>query len=112
MKEKTPEFCCDKLVGRIIEKYKTRDNFASKVPISIPTLINKLNGTVDFKRKEIFRFCELLDISLDQIPIFFYEINLGKPNKKKWGNNMERLKSETTHIIRKGEGGYGRWKVD
>lgn len=73
MKENMPEFSCNKLVGRIIEKYKTRENFAAKVPMSIPTLINKLNGTVDLKRKEIFRFCELLDIPLDQIPNFFYE---------------------------------------
>lgn len=74
MKENNVEFNCDKLVGRIIEKFKTRENFASKVPMSVPTLINKLNGSVDFKRKEMLRFCELLDIPLEQIPNFFYEI--------------------------------------
>jgi hypothetical protein len=73
MKENNVEFNCDKLVGRIIEKFKTRENFASKVPMSVPTLINKLNGSVDFRRKEMLRFCELLDIPLDQIPYFFYE---------------------------------------
>lgn len=73
MKENNLEFNCDRLVGRIIEKFKTRENFAAKVPMSVPTLINKLNGSVDFKRKEMLRFCELLDISLDQIPYFFYE---------------------------------------
>ena len=65
MEENTKEFNFDKLVGRIIEKFK--------VPMSIPTLINKLNGNVDFKRKEMLRFCELLDIPLEQIPNFFYE---------------------------------------
>lgn len=74
MKENNSEFNCDRLVGRIIEKFKTRENFAAKVPMSVPTLINKLNGSVDFKRKEMLRFCELLDISLDQIPYFFYEL--------------------------------------
>jgi hypothetical protein len=73
MEENNQEFNFDKLVGRIIEKFKTRENFAAKVPMSIPTLINKLNGTVDFKRKEMLRFCELLDIPLEQIPKFFYE---------------------------------------
>lgn len=73
MEKNIPKFNCNKLVGRIIEKYKTRENFAAKVPMSIPTLINKLNGNVDFKRKEMFRFCELLDIPLEQIPNFFYE---------------------------------------
>lgn len=73
MKENNLEFKCDKLVGRIVEKFKTRENFAAKVPMSVPTLINKLNGSVDFKRKEMLRFCELLDISLEQLPDFFYE---------------------------------------
>lgn len=73
MKENNLEFKCDKLVGRIIEKFKTRENFAAKVPMSVPTLINKLNGSVDFKRKEMLRFCELLDISLEELPDFFYE---------------------------------------
>lgn len=73
MNENLLKFNCDKLVGRIIEKYKTRENFAAKVPMSIPTLINKLSGNVDFKRKEMLRFCELLDIPLEQLPKFFYE---------------------------------------
>ena len=73
MKENNLEFKCDKLVGRIIEKFKTRENFAAKVPMSVPTLINKLNGSVDFKRKEMLRFCELLDISLEELQDFFYE---------------------------------------
>ena len=42
MEENNLTFNCDKLVGRIIEKFKTRENFAAKVPMSIPTLINKL----------------------------------------------------------------------
>lgn len=73
MEENTKEFNFDKLTGRIIEKFKTRENFAPKVPMSIPTLINKLNGRVDFKSKEVVRFCRLLDIPLEQIPNFFYE---------------------------------------
>lgn len=74
MEENNLNFNCDKLVGRIIEKFKTRENFAAKVPMSIPTLINKLHGKVDFKRKEMLRFCELLDIPLEDIPNFFYEL--------------------------------------
>jgi hypothetical protein len=73
MEENAAEFNFDKLTGRIIEKFKTRENFAAKVPMSIPTLINKLSGRVDFKSKEVVRFCVLLDIPLDQIPNFFYE---------------------------------------
>ena len=73
MEDNKKEFKFYKLTGRIIEKFKTRDNFAAKVPMSIPTLINKLSGRVDFKSREVVRFCELLDIPLEQIPNFFYE---------------------------------------
>lgn len=67
-------FCYDKLLGRIIEKFKTRENFASQIDMSIPTLISKLNGKVDFKSKEIFKFCITLDIPLGQIEDFFYQL--------------------------------------
>lgn len=67
-------FKYDKLIGRIIEKFKTRENFAGKVNMSTPTLINKLSGRVDFRSKEIFRFCELLEIPLEEIHYFFYQI--------------------------------------
>lgn len=67
-------FNYDKLLGRIIEKFKTRENFANKVRMSIPTLLNKLSGKVDFKSKEIFKFCELLEIPLEEIHYFFYQI--------------------------------------
>ena len=66
-------FCYDKLLGRIIEKFKTRENFASEIGMSIPTLISKLSGKVDFKSKEIFKFCIKLDIPLEQIKNFFYQ---------------------------------------
>lgn len=67
-------FNYDRLVGRIIEKFKTRENFANLAKMSIPTLINKLSGRVDFKSKEIFIFCELLEIPLEQISYFFYQL--------------------------------------
>ncbi len=73
MEENELMFNHDKLIGRIIEKFKTRENFAIKANMSIPTLINKLSGKVDFKRKEIFTFCELLDIPLSEIHNFFYQ---------------------------------------
>ncbi|MCI8396189.1 MAG: DUF739 family protein [Clostridia bacterium] len=66
-------FCYDRLLGRIIEKFKTRENFASKINMSIPTLISKLSGKVDFKSKEIFEFCIVLEIPLEQIANFFYQ---------------------------------------
>lgn len=71
--EKTLNFNYDRLIGRIIEKFKTRENFANKVSMSIPTLINKLSGKVDFKSKEIFKFCEVLEIPLEEIHYFFYQ---------------------------------------
>ncbi len=66
-------FNYDDLIGRIIAKYRTRENFALKANMSIPTLINKLSGKVDFKSKEIFNFCKLLDIPLEEISKFFYQ---------------------------------------
>lgn len=73
MEENNVSFNYDKLIGKIIEKFKTRENFAIQAHMSIPTLINKLSGKVDFKSKEIFNFCKLLNIPLDQIHYFFYQ---------------------------------------
>lgn len=73
MKENNITFNYDKLTGKIIEKYKTRENFATQIPMSVPTLINKLSGKVDFKNKEVFKICELLDIPLEQMQYFFYQ---------------------------------------
>ena len=73
MEENNVSFNYDKLIGKIIEKFKTRENFAIQANMSIPTLINKLSGKVDFKSKEIFNFCKLLNIPLDQIHYFFYQ---------------------------------------
>lgn len=75
MEENNVSFNYDKLIGKIIEKYKTRENFAIQARMSIPTLINKLSGKVDFKSKEIFNFCKLLNIPLEQIHYFFYQSN-------------------------------------
>lgn len=71
--EKIISFNYDKLIERIIEKFKTIENFASKISIDVTTIVNKLNGDVDFKSKEIFKFCELLEIPLDEIYKFFYQ---------------------------------------
>ena len=73
MEENDLKFNYDKLTGRIIEKCKTRQNFAQKIHMSIPTLINKLDGNVDFKSKEIFEICEVLEIPLEKIHYFFYQ---------------------------------------
>lgn len=73
MPENDLSFNYDKLVGRIIEKCKTRQNFAQKINMSIPTLIGKLDGSVDFKSKEIFKICEVLEIPMQEISIFFYQ---------------------------------------
>ena len=61
-----------RLRGRIVEKYGCQRNFADAFPISERSLSLKLNSAVFFKQPEINRACEMLDISTDEIPSYFF----------------------------------------
>lgn len=61
-----------KLRGRIIEKFKTQQEFASKMGWSERTLSLKMNNKRFWKQTEISKACELLDISTGEIQEYFF----------------------------------------
>ena len=65
-----------KLVGRIIEKYGSQQNFSKIMQCSERSISRKLNGKVGFKQAEIVKACELLSIPMIEIPSYFFNINV------------------------------------
>lgn len=63
-----------KLEGRIVERFGTRSAFAEKAGFTNSQLSARLNNKVDFDLSEIYGLCvpELLDISIDDIPTYFF----------------------------------------
>lgn len=60
------------LNGKIIEKYGSRYAFAYTIGLSERSLSLKLNNKVGWKQLEIAKACEMLDISSEDIPIYFF----------------------------------------
>jgi plasmid maintenance system antidote protein VapI len=52
--------------------YGTIDSFAKVFGVNTATLSKKLTGKSQITREEIVKFCELLDISVEQIPEYFF----------------------------------------
>lgn len=71
-------FKYNKLLGRIIEVYGTRQKFADAMGFSDNALRNKLNGDSVFKQDEIFRACELLGIKACEIHLYFFTTGVQK----------------------------------
>ncbi len=69
-------FDYSKLRGKIREKYGTEGEFAKALGISKTSLSDKLNNKVSFTSSEINKACELLDISIRFIPIYFFTPNV------------------------------------
>jgi len=65
-------FDYSKLRGRIREKFNTQEAFAKAMGFSSTTLSDKLNNKVQWTQKEIDRAVELLEISKEEIPIYFF----------------------------------------
>ena len=61
-----------KLIGRIVEKYKTQSAFAALMKLSANTWSKKVNGLIDFKTSEIRRAVRLLGLRLEEIPEYFF----------------------------------------
>lgn len=75
-------FNYSKLRGRIKEKYETQENFAQKMGISRTTLSQKLNNINEFTQQEINKAVELLDLPVEEIPIYFFVIEVQKTERK------------------------------
>lgn len=60
------------LRGLIRARYKTQDAFAKDLGISACSLSKKLNGASEWSAAEIRKACELLGISPEKIPQYFF----------------------------------------
>lgn len=72
------EFDFSKLIGRIVEKFGTRANFAAAAGYTKSQLSDRLNNRVHFPSDEIHRLCdpELLDLQLSDIPVYFFTLKV------------------------------------
>lgn len=61
-----------KLIGRIVEKYGTRKEFAKALGISENSMSLKLNGKTGFSREDMVRWGELLDIDVNEFGAYFF----------------------------------------
>lgn len=66
----------NKLSGLIIEKFKTKRNFAKEMKLSERTIYLKLQGKIEFKQSEIEKACKLLGIIDEDIPVYFFSKNV------------------------------------
>lgn len=61
-----------KLSGKIVEKYGTQYNFAIALGLSERSLSLKLNNKVGWRDEEMERAIDLLDLDLNDIPVYFF----------------------------------------
>lgn len=68
----------NKLIGRIVERYGTRRNFAVALGMTDSALSARLNNLVPFKNDEIKRICspEVLDIPDNAISEYFFTLKV------------------------------------
>ena len=67
-----------KLIGRIVEKYGTRRNFAAAIGMTDAALSARLNNVTPFKVEEIKRICapDILDIADNAISEYFFTLKV------------------------------------
>ena len=65
-----------KVRERISIMFGTMDNFARVFGVNSATLSKKLTGRAKITKEDIEKFCELLEIPVEQIPeYFFYDMS-------------------------------------
>lgn len=69
-------FDYSKLRGKIREVFKTQSAFAEAMGMSTTSLSAKLNNQVEFSQKEIEQAVELLKISKEKIPAYFFALEV------------------------------------
>ena len=72
-------FDYSKLRGKIREIFKTQSAFAEAMGMSTTSLSVKLNNHVEFSQKEIEKAVELLKIDKEEIPAYFFTIEVQEP---------------------------------
>lgn len=63
-----------KLYGLIAEKCGTQAIFAQKIGLSERSVSLKLNGKIGWKQAEIAKACDVLGISAENIPTYFFKL--------------------------------------
>lgn len=78
-------FDYSKLIGRIIEKYGTRSNFAKKYGISMNSLSSKLNNHTRFTADDIIKISSknFLDIPDMELKDYFFTEKVEKNRTNK-----------------------------
>lgn len=71
-------FNYSKLCGRIVEKFNTQSAFAQQMGMSERSMSLKINSKIQWSQDQIIRACELLDIPFDQIPSYFFVVEVQK----------------------------------
>lgn len=61
-----------KLRGRIREKFGTNTAFAQAMGIDPASVSFKLNNRTPWKREDIEKACELLEIPIEEVYIYFF----------------------------------------
>ena len=62
----------NKLRGRIVDVYGSQGEFAKALDLSAQSVSAKLNGKYQFSTDDIIKWCALLDISRDDIGLYFF----------------------------------------
>lgn len=61
-----------KLLGRIKEKGYTLSSFSAALGMDASSLYNKLKGKSGFKQAEIANACNILDIPIENLALYFF----------------------------------------
>ena len=77
-----PAMDYSKLLGRMREMRMTQESLARAIGISRQHLNNKLGGHSPFKQKDIKRICELLEIPLEDVGVYFFDDGVTKTKRK------------------------------
>lgn len=65
-----------KLRGRIREVCGTQDKFSAELGIGRVSLSQRLNNQLEFTQDEIFKACDILKIQKEEIPIYFFSLEV------------------------------------
>jgi len=76
MNEKRIVFDHSKLKGKMKEKNYTQESCANDLKINKTTLNFKLNGKKYFSQNEIFSLAKILDLSQEDISLYFFTLKV------------------------------------
>lgn len=62
----------DLLTNKIINKFTNLSNFSKNLGITEEKLLLKLDNKVEFEQSEITKTCDLLDIDIKEIKMYFF----------------------------------------